>query len=169
MGQAIPQAQKNGIPIEVIAASLANSIAKNYISKVVGSRKLGNKVILTGAVFYNKAVVAAFNQQLPDRDLIIAEHREISGAIGAALLTIENKNIKNSNFRGFKTVINTKCDLSSFTCSGCDNNCNITKSYERYVEKRIWKPRRRVPICCGYYLYSIYHSYMLICRPFNII
>jgi predicted CoA-substrate-specific enzyme activase len=52
MGQAVPAAQREGVSIEVITASLANSIAKNYLSKVVGARKFGNKIILAGAVFY---------------------------------------------------------------------------------------------------------------------
>ncbi|NVM27124.1 MAG: CoA activase, partial [Desulfobacterales bacterium] len=62
MGQAVSLAQQEGVPLEVITASLANSIAGNYLSKVVETRKLGEKVILTGAVFYNDAVVSAFQQ-----------------------------------------------------------------------------------------------------------
>ena len=42
-------------------------LPKTILSKVVGTRKLGKKVILTGAVFYNKAVVSAFQQQLPEK------------------------------------------------------------------------------------------------------
>src|SRR4030067_1388685 len=53
MTQAVASAQQQGVPAEVITASLANSIAGNYLSKVVETRKLGHKVILTGAVFYN--------------------------------------------------------------------------------------------------------------------
>jgi len=127
MGQAVPSAQRDGIPLEVIAASLSNSIARNYLSKVVGNRKLGNKIILTGAVFYNKAVVSAFQQQLPDKKLIVAEHREVSGAIGAALLARESMAGKPSRFKGFQNVIQAQCNLTTFTCSGCDNNCTITQ------------------------------------------
>jgi predicted CoA-substrate-specific enzyme activase len=127
MGQAVPAAQREGVSMEVITASLANSIAKNYLSKVVGSRKFGNKIILTGAVFYNKAVIAAFHQQLPDKNLLVAEHREVSGAIGAALLAREATNGRKSKFKGFARVVDAGCDLSIFTCQGCDNNCAITQ------------------------------------------
>jgi predicted CoA-substrate-specific enzyme activase len=127
MGQAVPAAQREGVPLEIITASLANSIAKNYLSKVVGTRKLGKKVILTGAVFYNKAVVSAFQQQLPDKNLLVAEHREVSGAIGAALLAKEYISSRKSKFKGFQTVIDANCNLSTFTCNGCDNNCAITQ------------------------------------------
>jgi predicted CoA-substrate-specific enzyme activase len=127
MGQAVPAAQREGVPLEVITASLANSIANNYLSKVVGTRKLGKKVILTGAVFYNKAVVSAFQQQLPEKNLLVAEHREVSGAIGAALLAKEHVVGRESIFRGFQTVIDAECSLAAFTCNGCDNNCAITQ------------------------------------------
>jgi len=127
MGQAVPAAQREGVSKEVITASLANSIAKNYLSKVVGTRKLGNKVILTGAVFYNKAVVASFNQLLPGKTLMVSEHREVSGAIGAALLAREAINGQASRFKGFQSVIVNNCNLSTFTCQGCDNNCAITQ------------------------------------------
>jgi len=50
MGQSVASAQQEGVPLEVITASLSHSIAKNYLSKVLGNRKLGSKVVLTGAV-----------------------------------------------------------------------------------------------------------------------
>ena len=56
----LPRLSRRRVSLEIITASLANSIAKNYLSKVVGTRKLGSKIILTGAVFYNQAVVSAF-------------------------------------------------------------------------------------------------------------
>ena len=127
MGQAVASAQQEGVPLEVITASLASSIAKNYLSKVVGHRKLGDKVILTGAVFYNQAVVSAFHQQLEDKTLTVAEHREVSGAIGAALLAREAMNGQKSSFKGFPQVVQGQCNLSTFVCQGCDNNCTITR------------------------------------------
>ena len=127
MGQAVASAQQEGVPLEIITASLANSIAKNYLTKVVGTRKLGNKIILTGAVFYNEAVVSAFRQELKDKTLIVAAQREVSGAIGVALLAKETVMDKPSEFKGFKTVVEADCNLSAFNCNRCDNNCAITQ------------------------------------------
>lgn len=126
MSQAVASAQQEGVSLDIITASLASSIAKNYLSKVVGMRKLGQKIILTGAVFYNKAVVSAFQQQLPDKSLAVAEHREVSGAMGAALLAKEAMAGKKSEFRGFKKVIDSECKLSTFICMQCEDNCTIT-------------------------------------------
>ena len=127
MSQAVASAQQEGVPLEIITASLASSIAKNYISKVVEHRKLGDKVILTGAVFYNKAVVSAFHQQLEGKTLTVAEHKEVSGAIGAALLAKEAIAGQKSKFHGFQEAVDRECKLTTFVCKGCDNNCTITR------------------------------------------
>ncbi len=127
MGQAVASAQQEGVPLSVLTASLSDSIARNYLSKVVGHRKLGKNVILTGAVFHNRAVVSAFRRQLPDRTLTVAEHKEISGAIGSALLAREQMNGRSSTFKGFSRVIESECKLTTFTCKLCDNNCAITR------------------------------------------
>ena len=127
MGQAVSSAQQEGVPLEVITASLSNSIAGNYLSKVVGARQLGDKVILTGAVFYNDAIVSAFQQALPDRKTVVPEHKEVSGAIGAALLAKEEMSGNASSFKGFREVADREYKLSTFVCKICDNNCTITR------------------------------------------
>ena len=127
IGQSVALAQQEGVPLEVITASLSSSIAKNYLSKVVGHRKLGNKIILTGAVFYNTAVVAAFREQLGDRTVVVAPHCEVSGAIGAALLAREKQGLLSSSFKGFQQIISQPCELKTFICQSCDNNCTITR------------------------------------------
>ncbi len=126
MSQAVASAQQEGVSLDVITASLASSIAKNYLSKVVGMRKLGQKIILTGAVFYNKAVVSAFQQHLPGKTLKVAEHREVSGAMGAALLAREAMDGENSKFKGFQKIIDSEYKLSTFICMQCEDNCTIT-------------------------------------------
>ena len=80
MGQAVASAQQEGVPLEVITASLANSIAKNYLSKVVGTRKLGEQdhpdrrgLLQPGG---GRRLPPA---SLPGKKLTVAEHREVSG------------------------------------------------------------------------------------------
>ncbi|MBI2934420.1 MAG: hypothetical protein HYY29_02495 [Chloroflexi bacterium] len=150
MSQAVATARQDGVPVEVIAASLANAICRNYLSKVVGPRRLGNKVILTGAVFYNTAVVSAFKDALAGKTITVPEHKEITGAIGAALLAREQVGLSpaagrsgevatpggngcgdraatNSHFKGFDAVVNANYTLSTFTCNKCDHNCTISR------------------------------------------
>ncbi len=127
MGQAVASAQQEGVPLEIITASLANSIAGNYLSKVVEHRKLGEKVILTGAVFYNDAVVSAFNRALEGRQIIVPEHKEVSGAIGAALLAKEEIAGRESKFKGFRHIIEADYRVKTFICHKCPNNCTISR------------------------------------------
>ena len=127
MAQAVASAQQEGVPLEVITASLSLAIARNYLSKVVANRRLGDRVIITGAVFYNQAIVSAFHRELEGKTLIVPEHKEISGAIGAALLAREEIKGGKSGFKGFQRVIDSQVTLSTFTCKGCDNNCTITR------------------------------------------
>ncbi len=127
MGQSVALAQQEGVPLEVITASLANSIAGNYLSKVLGTRKLGEKVILTGAVFYNDAVVSAFKGALEEKKTLVPEHKEVSGAIGVALLAKELMEGRASKFKGFQEIVDSDYKLSTFTCKKCDNNCTISR------------------------------------------
>ncbi|MFW6126570.1 MAG: acyl-CoA dehydratase activase, partial [Chloroflexota bacterium] len=127
MGQAVASAQREGVPVEVITASLSNSIAGNYLSNILGHRKLGDRVVLTGAVFYNDAVVSAFQRALQGKTTIVPQHKEVTGAIGAALLAKEDMGGRASKFKGFQNVIDSNPKITTFTCKICDNNCTISR------------------------------------------
>ena len=116
---------QNGAGIEDILAGLAYSIVINYINRVVGRKKIGNKIFFQGAVAYNKAVVAAFENYL-GKEIIVPENHEVTGAIGTAIATLENER-EETNFRGFSNIAGIKYDQSSFECGGCPNMCDIKK------------------------------------------
>lgn len=116
---------QKGASIEDILAGLAYSIVINYINRVVGRKKIGNKIFFQGAVAFNKAVVAAFENYL-GKEIIVPENHEVTGAIGAAIRALENKP-ENSRFRGFEEIANIKYSQSSFECKGCPNMCEIKR------------------------------------------
>lgn len=127
MGQAVAVAQQEGVALEEIIASLTPSLEKNYLSKVVGKCRIGERVILTGAVPYNEAVVAAFKAALPGKEFIIPEHKEVTGAIGAALLAKEAMPEEaESNFKGFSSVAKETYKLTYFNCNACEQSCAIS-------------------------------------------
>ena len=127
MSQSVTSAQHAGVSREVITSSLSTSLAKNYRSKVVAGRRVGDRIFLTGAVFYNEAVVAAFQSEFPGKSLIVPEHKEVTGAIGAALLALEGMPADApSAFKGFSTVANSGYKLKNFTCHRCENSCAIS-------------------------------------------
>lgn len=79
--------------IENISAGLAYSIVRNYLNRVVGNRKIGNKIILQGGIAHNQAVVNAFRAIL-NKEIIVPRFFSVTGALGAAILV--KKNIKNT-------------------------------------------------------------------------
>ncbi len=127
MSQAVTSAQHAGVSREVIVSSLSTSLAKNYLSKVVGTRKAGDRVFLTGAVFYNEAAVAAFKAELPSKTFVVPDHKEVTGAIGAALLAMEAMPEEaESGFKGFSRLAQEGYKLSNFNCYQCENSCAIS-------------------------------------------
>lgn len=127
MSQAVTSAQHAGVSLNVIVSSLSVSLAKNYRSKVVGARRVGDRIFLTGAVFYNEAAVSAFRAEFPGKTLVVPEHKEVTGAIGAALLAWEAMpEGAASRFQGFSNVAKASYKLTNFTCHQCENSCAIS-------------------------------------------
>ncbi|MCP4706915.1 MAG: CoA activase, partial [candidate division Zixibacteria bacterium] len=58
--------------------------------------------------------------------ITVPPHHDITGAIGAALLAIEEDSSKKTNFRGFD-LSTRKYSIDTFVCDDCDNQCEIRK------------------------------------------
>ncbi|HKK41430.1 MAG TPA: acyl-CoA dehydratase activase, partial [Bacteroidales bacterium] len=109
-----------------LIGGLAYSIVYNYLQKVVGDRKIGERVFFQGGVTNNKAVVAAFEQVL-GKKIIIPPHFDVTGAIGAAILARKMmKDRQKTRFKGFG-IRNASYNVSRFTCKGCTNHCEISR------------------------------------------
>ena len=67
-----------------LIGGLAYAVVRNYLNRVVGKRPIGRRVMFLGGPSLNRAVVAAFEGVL-GRGLAVPAHREVMGAIGAAL------------------------------------------------------------------------------------
>ena len=81
---AIASASAEGVSQAEIAAGLCHSIVQNYLHKVVGSKPVGQHIVLQGGVDYNPGIVAAFQSAYGDR-IQVSPVFSISGAYGAAL------------------------------------------------------------------------------------
>lgn len=109
-----------------MVGGLAYSIVYNYLEKVVGDRKIGNKIFFQGGVTNNKAVVAAF-EHVTGKKITIPPHFDVTGAIGAAILAQkEMKGGGKTKFKGFG-ISNVEYEVSRFVCKSCANNCEIRK------------------------------------------
>ncbi len=119
---------QKGAKIEDLLGGLAYSIVANYINRVVGRKKIGNKIFFQGAVAFNRSVVAAFEKYTSSQIIVPPDH-EVTGAIGAAIRAMQEIKAKrlSTDFRGFEDIPHIQYSQSSFECKKCPNNCEIKK------------------------------------------
>jgi predicted CoA-substrate-specific enzyme activase len=110
-----------------LVAGLAYSVVKNYLTKVVEDRKIGEHILFQGGTAFNRAVKAAFEAVLGKKVTVPPQH-DILGAIGVAMLAKEEMEVRGrkTHFRGFD-LARRKYELSSFECQSCSNRCEIHK------------------------------------------
>jgi predicted CoA-substrate-specific enzyme activase len=130
-------AQKNNL-----IAGLCYAIVYNYLYRVVGNKKIGDRIMFLGGPSLNKAIVAAFEAVL-EKALLIPKHREVLGGFGAAISvqeTMEKEDKPVSAFRGLDEAINDKLDYRETICHAdqqCHNECKL-KIYNFSGRKSIW-------------------------------
>ncbi|MEE8300239.1 MAG: acyl-CoA dehydratase activase, partial [Desulfatiglandales bacterium] len=130
-------AQKNDL-----IAGLCYAIVYNYLHRVIGNRKIGNRIMFLGGPSLNKAIVAAFEAVL-EKDLLIPKHREVLGGFGAAISVqekMEKEDKPISAFRGLDEAINDTLDYKETICHAdqqCHNECKL-KIYNFSGRKSIW-------------------------------
>ncbi len=112
---AITSALAAGASKRDVAAGLCLSVVRNYLRRVVGTKHVGNHVVLQGGVAFNPGIVAAFRASLGDR-LTVSPRFSVSGAVGAALLAreaAERPGFVASRFKGWDLAGSNTQDISS--------------------------------------------------------
>ncbi len=117
-------ARRLGACLSDLCAGLADSVARNYLQKVVGSHAIGRRIVFQGGVAANRAVVAAFERQL-GRRISVHPHNGISGAIGVALLAREHLQGRATAFKGLDAIGSHQS--RTFECRHCENRCEVTQ------------------------------------------
>jgi predicted CoA-substrate-specific enzyme activase len=117
--------QQRGAEKDNLVAGLSYSIVQNYLNRVVGDRKVGEKIFFQGGTAFNKGVVAAFEKVL-DKQIVVPPNHDVTGAIGVAILAMEERTWEKSGFKGFD-LSRRRYEHSSFECKGCSNLCLIRK------------------------------------------
>jgi predicted CoA-substrate-specific enzyme activase len=126
--------QQQGAKTSELVAGLSYSIVENYLNRVVGRRKIGDNICFQGGTAFNKAVWAAF-EKVVKKPIMVPDHHEVTGAIGAAAITAEymknrrrtTDDRRQTKFRGFEKVSTIEYKVESFTCEHCPNHCEIKK------------------------------------------
>jgi len=121
----VVQQQQRGARVDELVSGLSYSIVHNYLNRVVGDRKIGNRIFVQGGTASNPGVVAAFEKVL-GQQVTVPPHHDVSGAIGAAILAMRADTGKGTRFKGFD-ITKRKYALSTFECQDCPNHCEIRK------------------------------------------
>jgi predicted CoA-substrate-specific enzyme activase len=110
-----------------LLAGLAYSIVQNYINRVVAGKHIGENIFFQGGVAFNRSVVSAFENYL-QKKITVPPHHDVTGAIGMALIAMQHMQSRatQSTFKGFE-LSKRSCEISSFTCTGCPNVCEINR------------------------------------------
>jgi predicted CoA-substrate-specific enzyme activase len=133
---------QKGVPRTDLIAGLCYAIVYNYLNRVVGKRKIGERVMFLGGPSLNKGVVAAFEDVL-GRALLVPRHREVLGAFGAAVSLQERMAADGkteSIFRGLDRAIDDRMDFNERICEadpGCHNQCKL-KIYDFDGRRSVW-------------------------------
>ena len=117
--------QQMGAEKDDLIAGLSYSIVQNYLNRVVGDRRIGNRIFFQGGTAFNKGVVAAFEKVL-GKEIIVPQNHDVTGAIGVAILAMEERTWERSGFKGFD-LSQRRYEQTSFECKGCSNLCLIRK------------------------------------------
>jgi predicted NodU family carbamoyl transferase len=91
-------------------------------------REIRTPVVFQGGVAFNHGMVRAFKEALETEDVVVPLHHEAMGAIGAALLALEEMTTRNTKteFKGFE-ISEAEYKTSPFECHACPNLCEMAQ------------------------------------------
>ncbi|MEG6585206.1 acyl-CoA dehydratase activase [Dendrosporobacter sp. 1207_IL3150] len=116
--------QQTGHPISDILNGLCQALVRNYLNNVGKGKQLNGPILFQGGVAANEGMKRAFEEAL-GCPIIIPEHYNVMGAVGAALLARETISVKDKTaFKGFD-IVNSIYSPRSFECTGCANMCEV--------------------------------------------
>lgn len=132
--------QQLGYDIEDLLYGLCQALVRNYLSNLALGKEILPTVTFQGGVATNSGMVKAFEEVL-NTEIVVPENHQTMGAIGAALLAMENHQYTQqpTKFKGW-TVGEMHFNSITYECSDCANNCEIitiveTSEEQHHVEK----------------------------------
>ena len=132
--------QQLGYPVEDLLYGLCQALVRNYLANLALGKELLPVFSFQGGVATNSGMVKAFEEALGHK-IVVPDHHQTMGAIGAALLAMENHQYTDvqTTFKGWEVG---EMNFHSITCdcTGCSNNCEVITIVEggeniHHVEK----------------------------------
>lgn len=118
--------QQTGHSTEDIVNGLCEALVRNYLNNLAKGKDIREPVVFQGGVAANVGIAAAFERAL-EKKLLIPEHHDVMGALGAAIIARQKKKSSGnfvSAFLGFEAA-NREYKAKSFECSNCSNMCEV--------------------------------------------
>ncbi len=132
--------QQLGYPVEDLLYGLCQALVRNYLSNLALGKELLPVFSFQGGVATNQGMVKAFEEALGHK-VIVPDNHQTMGAIGAALLAMENHQYTDAQtkFKGWE-VGDMHFHSITCECNGCSNNCEVITIIEgndevQHVEK----------------------------------
>ncbi len=120
--------QQTGHRVDDIIYGLCRALVRNFLGDVGSGKDIRPPLVFQGGVAFNAGIIRAFRNELK-MDIIVPEHHEVMGAIGAALLVHEQAPGGPGRFKGFG-VSDIAFQTSSFICHVCPTSCEIVRIAE---------------------------------------
>ncbi len=126
--------QQLGHTVEDIIRGLSEALVRNYLNNVGKGKEIIGPIMLQGGVATNLGIRDTFRRSLikqnkiqHEDEIIVPEHFDVMGAIGAAILAM-NKMVKSpelkTNFVGWQ-IPDINYQTKGFECKDCPNICEI--------------------------------------------
>lgn len=117
--------QQLGCATDDIIRGLCNALVRNYFSSVGKGKEIREPIVFQGGVAANVGIRKAFSDYL-GKEIVVPEHFDVMGAIGAAILAKEHmaKTNGTTRFKGFG-VARSDFKATSLVCQDCPNNCEV--------------------------------------------
>ncbi len=129
MNSRVHQVQRERMDTGALAAGLCTAVVKNALYRVIHMKdvsELGDKVVVSGGLFQNDAVLRAL-EMLLGRPVARPPFPGLMGAYGMALLAQERyEKSHRSSLLSSKEIQNLHLQLERRRCSGCGNRCLLS-------------------------------------------
>src|SRR5204862_115395 len=123
----IRKASQEGLSREDNLAGLCYAIVENYLTKVVGDRKVGERILFQGGTSKNRAIAFAFAART-GKPITVPPDPELIGCFGIALWLrkkLKAGEIPEKTYRIDDILKNAVSERVEFTCRACENLCSI--------------------------------------------
>ena len=130
--------QQIGAKREDIIRGLCEALVRNYLNNVAKGKDILEPIVFQGGVAANKGIKVEFEKTLGMK-IIIPEHYDVMGALGAALLA-KNAKLEKSKFKGFD-ISKHEFETTAFYCHDCSNNCEVVEFKENGNVTARWGDR----------------------------